>query len=214
MRLLRSIRARLAGSREQAEAAPDLVIVGLGNPGPRYEGTRHNVGFRVVEELADRHAGSWQEDPGLEALTCRIAIGGKRCLLVEPLTFMNRSGRSVRRVFERWSDLEPSTHLLVVEDDLDLPTGRIRLRPGGGAGGHRGLGAVLDALGTKAIARLRFGIGRPDGSIPVMDWVLAPFPSDEEREVLPRALGQAADAIEMMVREGRAPAMAHFNAAG
>jgi len=211
MRRLRSIRARFSASRDRSESAPALVIVGLGNPGSRFERTRHNVGFRVVEKLADRFDGCWQEDPGLEARTCRVEIAGRPCLLVEPLTFMNRSGGSVRRIFERWPDLDPTKDLLVIEDDLDLPTGRIRLRPGGGAGGHRGLGDILDALGTKTIPRLRFGIGHPGASATVIDWVLAPFSSEEENEVLPKALEHAANAVETRVREGLISAMGRFN---
>ncbi len=212
MRLLRAIRARFSGPRDRPAPAPGFVIAGLGNPGPRYEATRHNVGFRVVEKLAHRFGGNWQEDSDLEARTCRVEIADRTCLLVEPLTFMNRSGSSLGRVFARWPELEPTKDLLVVEDDLDLPIGRIRLRPGGGAGGHRGLGDILDVLGTKAISRLRFGIGHPGASTTVIDWVLEPFSPEDEAARLPAALERAADAVEMTVREGLVPAMGRFNA--
>lgn len=190
---------------------PARVIIGLGNPGERYAGTRHNVGFRVVECLAARSRSAWQRDPALDARVAWAEIAGVDCLLLEPQTFMNRSGASAAALLDRWPELDPEADLLVVHDDLDLPTGRIRLRPSGGAGGQRGMADILAALDTRAIARLRFGIGHPGERAEVLDWVLSPF-SPEQEEVVASAVGRAADAIELSIREGLSQAMGQFNA--
>ena len=213
IRFLRGLGSRLFGSREDSGCEPTRVIVGLGNPGPEYAATRHNVGFRIVEGLAARFDGAWREDPSLDSRTCCVEIAGESCLLVQPQSFMNRSGTSVRRVFERWPELDATADLLVIQDDLDLPTGRLRLRPGGGAGGHRGLADILEALGTRSVPRLRFGVGHPGTSGTVVDWVLEPFPAEEESTILPNAIERAVDAIEMSIREGLTLAMGRFNAA-
>jgi PTH1 family peptidyl-tRNA hydrolase len=151
-------------------------------------------------------------DPELQAQVSEIEIDGQVVLLVQPQTFMNRSGESVELALERWPELVPESDLLVVYDDMDLPTGRIRLRPTGGAGGHRGIGDILDRLDTKAVPRLRFGIGHPGRAEAVLDWVLQPFSEEEERRDLPEALARAADAVEAVVTEGVARAMGRFNA--
>jgi PTH1 family peptidyl-tRNA hydrolase len=124
---------------------------------------------------------------------------------------MNRSGTALVAALERWPELDPSTDLLIVYDDLDLPTGRLRLRPSGGGGGHRGIGDILLELDTKQIPRLRFGVGHPGSADAVIGWVLERFGSEEESSVLPDALARAADAIEMTIREGVTPAMGQFN---
>lgn len=202
-----------AGEFAGSEAkAPEWLLVGLGNPGPRYATTRHNVGFRILEQLAARAGGAWRNDRALEARTAPVELAGRRCLLVEPQTFMNRSGRSVEAALERWPELDPTQRVLVVYDDVDLPTGRIRLRPSGGAGGHRGIGDILEVLGRTDVPRLRFGVGRPAWSSQVPDWVLEPF-SDEEERTLPEAIARAVEALEAVVREGLRPAMGQFNAA-
>jgi PTH1 family peptidyl-tRNA hydrolase len=197
--------------------------VGLGNPGSKYASTRHNVGFRIVEMLADRHrdghrhghgpgqGGEWRNDRALEAKISFVELDREVCLLIEPQTFMNRSGSVLLAALERWPELDPKTDLLIVYDDLDLPTGRIRLRPSGGSGGHRGIGDILLELDTKEIPRLRFGVGHPGSAGEVVDWVLEPFSAEEEAMVLPDALSRAVDAIEMVTREGVTPAMGHFN---
>lgn len=193
--------------------APERLVVGLGNPGPEYAATRHNVGFRVVELLA-RHAGAvFVADSGLRGRTARVRLAGRDCVLLEPMTFMNRSGESVAAALERWPGLAPERDLLVVFDDLDLPPGRLRLRPGGGAGGHRGLGDIVRALASQAIPRLRFGIGHPGSAAQVVDWVLEPFTAAEEAEILPAALERAADAVGCVLGEGLTVAMGRFNAA-
>lgn len=193
-----------------AESPPDRLIVGLGNPGPEYAVHRHNIGFRVVERLAERAGAEWFDDRGLEARLARVEIGGLGVCLMEPQTFMNRSGQSVERACARWQGLAPAEHVCVVYDDLDLPTGRLRVRRGGGAGGHRGMASVLDELGTRAIPRLRFGVGHPGQSQAVIDWVLGPFAPQEEAR-LDEAIDRAADALECAVREGIEPAMGRFN---
>ncbi|MFO0690739.1 MAG: aminoacyl-tRNA hydrolase [Myxococcota bacterium] len=189
------------------------MVVGLGNPGPEYAATRHNVGFRVVERLAAREGVAFADDPGLRSRLARLSIGGRDCALLEPMTYMNRSGESVEAALARWPDLVPERDLLVVFDDLDLPPGRLRLRPSGGAGGHRGLADIVRVFGTQAIPRLRFGIGHPGSAAQVVDWVLEPFSAAEEAEVLPPAIERAADAVACALGEGLTVAMGRFNAA-
>ncbi|MEZ4280216.1 MAG: aminoacyl-tRNA hydrolase [Myxococcota bacterium] len=189
------------------------LVVGLGNPGARYAATRHNIGFRVVERLATRHRAVFAPDDDRSGRLARAAIAGIDCALLEPTTFMNRSGESVQAALASWPHLRPDSDLLVVYDDLDLPTGRLRLRGSGGAGGHRGMADLVRALETTGIPRLRFGIGHPGQRAAVVDWVLEPFLAAEEAEVLPAAIERAADAIECFLREGLAAAMDRFNAA-
>jgi peptidyl-tRNA hydrolase, PTH1 family len=193
--------------------APSALVVGLGNPGSKYADTRHNIGFRVVQCLAARHAGDWQADRALQSMLCRAEIAGKSVALLAPQTFMNRSGESVVAALDRWTGLEPSSDVIVVYDDLDLPTGRIRLRPSGGGGGHNGIGDILDRLETRDIPRLRFGIGHPGSSQGVVDWVLTAFADEEEEEILPSAVEWAADALEAAIGQGVHAAMGRFNAA-
>ena len=194
-------------------AAPTRLLVGLGNPGEEYAATRHNIGFRVVELLAERFAGQWRAEPGLDARVCPIEIDSESCLLVQPQSFMNRSGAAVRAALARWPALNPETGLLIIYDDMDLPTGRLRLRPRGGSGGHRGIGDILRELDMKEIPRLRVGVGHPGSAGEVVDWVLDSFSPDEEALVLPDLLGRAADAVEATIREGVTSAMGQFNAA-
>jgi PTH1 family peptidyl-tRNA hydrolase len=211
MQRVRQLWNRFFGARREPVRTPTRVIVGLGNPGSKYQATRHNVGFRIVQTLCDRHSGEWHDDRSLDAKISFVEIAGEVCLLVEPQTFMNRSGATLLAVLERWPELHPETDLLIVYDDLDLPTGRIRLRPRGGGGGHRGIGDILLELDTKEIPRLRFGVGHPGSARQVIDWVLEPFAAEEESTVLPGALARAADAIEMTIQQGVTPAMGQFN---
>ena len=213
MRRIREFWTRLRGPKTEPLPAPSRLIVGLGNPGARYESSRHNIGFRIVEGLADRAGGEWRSEVSLDARVAPVEFAGEACLLLEPQSFMNRSGRSVAAACERWPDLDPTTDVLVLYDDLDLPTGRIRLRPSGGGGGHRGMGDILVELDTKAVPRLRFGIGHPGSSGGVTDWVLAPFSAQEEAELI-SALARAADAIEVVLRDGMSAAMGQFNRSG
>ena len=183
------------------------VVCGLGNPGDRYRLTRHNVGYRVVDLLADR----WEVSKGRVrdgAATIEVArdepVG--RVLLVKPLRFMNRSGAPVRAAV-RNANADPETELLVVADDVDLPLGKIRLRRGGSAGGHNGLRDVIEALGTDQFARLRVGIGRNGETV---DHVLSTFSRDEEA-LADEAIATAADAVERWLAEGTEAAMNAFN---
>jgi PTH1 family peptidyl-tRNA hydrolase len=209
---VRQLWDRLRGNRRESMRSPTRLIIGLGNPGPKYEATRHNIGFRVVERLADRFGGEWRVDRALDAMVARVDIEGEPCLLVQPQTFMNRSGATLRAALECWPELDPETDLLIVYDDMDLEPGRVRLRPRGGGGGHRGIGDILDELDTKRIPRLRFGVGHPGSSRETIDWVLEPFAPEDESTILPDALAKATDAIVMTIRDGITAAMGQFNA--
>lgn len=202
----------VAAAQETARAAPARLIVGLGNPGPEYARTRHNAGFLVLEGLAERQGALWAEDVELEARVAWVDLGGAPALLMAPQTYMNRSGRSVEAALERWPDLDPERDLLVIYDDLDLPTGRLRLRPSGGAGGHRGMGDIQAVLETKGIRRLRFGVGHPGkGGQPVVDYVLSPFP-EAESALLADAIERAVEAVEEIASDDFAAVMGRFNA--
>lgn len=189
-----------------------LLVAGLGNPGERYERTRHNAGFAVLDALASRlscrFAGS--RFNGLLA-EGQDALSGSRLLLLKPQTFMNLSGLSVQPAM-RWYRLEPSRDLLVISDDLDLPPGRLRLRAGGSAGGQKGLASVIQHLGTDQFARLRVGVGRP--VLPGMDaasYVLL-RPGVEEAAVLDAAVSRAAEAVLDWSRNGTTLAANRVNA--
>lgn len=185
------------------------AVAGLGNPGPRYAGTRHNVGFYVIDELTRRWGvGVERYERRFEAQTSEAQIGDQRVLLFKPQTYMNLSGRSVLAVrqFFKLDDAD----LLVLCDDLDLPTGRIRLRAGGSGGGQKGLENVLLRLASNDVPRLRIGIGKVDKSV-TTEYVLGRFAPDE-RETMEGAIGRAADAVECWIREGIETAMNRFNA--
>lgn len=184
------------------------VICGLGNPGERYLLTRHNVGFRVVDLLADRWgltgAGRAREGAARLEATRPEPIG--RVLLVKPLRFMNQSGAALKAAM-RQIDVDPATDLLVICDDIDLPLGKVRLRRSGSAGGHNGLRDIIAAFGSDAFNRLRVGIGRSGEPV---DHVLATF-KPGERELATEAIATAADAAEQWLRDGIEAAMSSFN---
>jgi PTH1 family peptidyl-tRNA hydrolase len=183
------------------------VIVGLGNPGERYEQTRHNVGFMVMETLAREASGRWM--PCQLSRTCRIEIGGHRILLVEPLTYMNQSGRVVSGLL---SALQRSARdLLLVVDDLNLPFGRIRIRERGTSGGHHGLESILAALNTDEIGRIRIGIGEEHMPQDKADFVLSDFPPGKRAE-LDSMIIRAGNAVKSILSDGVAKTMAIFNA--
>jgi len=184
------------------------LIVGLGNPGRRYRGTRHNVGWEVISRLARRAGITVDEDEGFSEVG-RGSIKGIRVLLARPQTYVNVSGAAVRDLRRRHR-VSPQD-IIVVVDDLDLPLGRIRLRPGGSAGGHNGLKSIIDALGTTEFPRLRVGIGRPPAGIDPAEHVLTRFGPDEQA-ALDGALERAAEALEVAVVSGIAAAMNRFNA--
>lgn len=186
------------------------VIVGLGNPGPRYERTRHNAGFLLVGELAAAHLiGLGQVRHG--ARSGEGVIAGHRCLLALPQAYMNRSGESVRRILS-YTGLDPGA-LLVVHDDMDLPLGRLRLRRGGGAGGHRGIASIIEHLGSPEFARLKIGVGRPPEGVPAEGYVLQEF-AVSERDTLRETLVRGAAAIEVFLVSGLEAAMNACNPAG
>ncbi|MBI5760051.1 MAG: aminoacyl-tRNA hydrolase [Planctomycetales bacterium] len=186
------------------------VVVGLGNPGRKYEGTRHNVGFQLVAELARRH-GARSPKTKFEAEIAEIQLGSERVLLVAPQTFMNASGRSVRPLADFYQ-LELS-NLLVVCDDIALPLGRIRLRKSGSSGGQKGLENILQQLGTQEVARLRIGVDAPPPQMDAADYVLGRF-GKWEAGVVDTALMRAADAVEAWVIDGLVTAMNRFNPPG
>lgn len=181
------------------------AIVGLGNPGPKYSGTRHNAGFMAVDELAARHGMRLEEKKLYSA--SKGSINGHNALLVEPLTFMNLSGSAVVEC-RRKHGTEPED-LIVISDDLDLPVGRIKLSTGGSSGGHRGLESIIQSIGTREFIRIRIGIGR-DPESPAEVYVLKRF-RPEEREDIQAAVSLAADAVEMIIAEGMERAMNSFN---
>src|SRR5215813_15595 len=195
--------------RRQKMSATKLIC-GLGNPGREYEQHRHNVGFQVVDALCRRREVKLDQRK-FEARIGQALIGDQRVLFLEPLTFMNASGSSVAAAL-RFYKIAPE-QLLVIHDELDLPFGRLQLKRGGGAGGHRGLSSLIDSLGTDDFARLRFGIGKPEGPDAkerVIGFVLSGF-SSEERQALGDLIERAADAAEAWCGEGLASAMNRFN---
>lgn len=190
--------------------ATPFLIVGLGNPGGQYEETRHNVGFQVVDALARQWGASRFQKKFSGLLGECQAEGGAKVLLLKPQTYMNLSGDSVQPTVAFYK-IDPVTSVLVVSDDLDLPTGRLRLRKSGGSGGHNGLKSIIQSLGTEGFARLRVGIGRPETTGPqVKDHVLA-APSKAERELIQRAVDRAAQAAAAVVKDGVEKAMNVFN---
>ena len=185
------------------------LVVGLGNPGPRYRHTRHNAGFRVLDAVAAR-AGAGPAESRFAGRYAEGMLAGERVGLLAPETFMNRSGEALALALAALPSVEPAADLLVVLDDADLPLGRLRLRARGSSGGHNGLADVLERLATDAVPRLRFGIGRPEEPRDTVDYVLEPFAPAEE-VLLAEALPRAADAVACFVAEGSAAAMNRFN---
>jgi len=183
------------------------LIVGLGNPGGQYARHRHNIGFMAVERIAEDHGfGPWRSK--FQAQVAEGRLAGDKALLIKPQTFMNLSGQSVGEAM-RFYKLSPEEDLLVLVDDVALPCGQIRLRGGGGAGGHNGLSDIQQKLGTDAYPRLRIGIDRP-GPIPQRDYVLGKFRPDQ-RELVESACDEAAEAAACWVTEGLSTAMNRFN---
>jgi len=183
-----------------------LLIAGLGNPGPRYTGTRHNVGFETVDLLARRHVVSFARK--FKGEYGVVEIGGEQVVLLKPMTYMNDSGESVAEA-ARWFELEPA-RVLVVHDDMDLALGKLRLRPRGSSGGHRGVESVIKHLGTTEFPRLKIGIGRPPAGMDPVDFVLSPF-TPEERAIIDQTIARAADAIEFLVTHTIDETMSRFN---
>jgi PTH1 family peptidyl-tRNA hydrolase len=183
------------------------LVVGLGNPGRKYEGTRHNVGFAVLAELAKRLAAGRPKEKFHGELV-EAELGGERLLLVGPLCYMNNSGTSVLAARDYFA--LPNENLLVVCDDLNLPLARLRFRPGGSAGGHKGLLDIIAKLGTDGFPRLRIGIGSPPVHWDATDFVLGRF-TDMEKPDMALAIGSAADAVADWVRQGIPFCMNRYN---
>ena len=186
------------------------LIVGLGNPGPEYRETRHNIGFMVADVLVDRWrvADRWREK--FEALQIKHAVGDDQVVLVKPLTFMNLSGQAVQATAAFYK-IEPGD-VFIVTDDVALPLGRLRARRDVGAGGHNGLKSVIQHLGTQAFPRMRVGVGRGEGDRDLSDHVLGRFDASE-RDTVSAAVLRAADATEMFISEGIERVMNVFNVA-
>ena len=185
------------------------LVAGLGNPGSEYTGTRHNVGYEVVDVIAKRHGAAFDfADMNRDAATAKWRRPDEPVLLAKPLTFMNLSGQAVGQLL-RFYKIEPSDFLIVC-DDVNLPLGRLRARASGSEGGHNGLRSIAESLGTIDYARLRIGVGRGDARRGLADHVLARFEKDEVPGI-EDAIARAADAVEMWIADGLARMMNTFN---
>jgi peptidyl-tRNA hydrolase, PTH1 family len=187
----------------------DVLVVGLGNPGPEYASTRHNLGFMVTDRLAGEWSASWRTK--FSGRLAEARDGDLRLALLQPQTFMNLSGRSVAAAM-RFYKLEPDA-LVVVHDEIDLPLGDVRAKFAGGLAGHNGLRSLRDSLGTDEFARVRIGVGRPERGerMPVADWVLRPFPAEVD---VPALVERGSECTLAVVRDGVDAAMTRFNRAG
>ncbi|QGG97114.1 aminoacyl-tRNA hydrolase [Actinomarinicola tropica] len=186
-----------------------MLVVGLGNPGAQYEGTRHNIGVEVVELLASRHGGRLRKSKEL-ALTDEVHVGGRRLALAFPQTYMNLSGDAVGLLVKRYG-IEDPAHLVVVHDELDLPVGRLKLKMGGGLAGNNGLKSIKAHLKSAEFGRVRIGIGKPPSSQRGADHVLR-HPTKAERTELDVVVQEAADAVELILSDGFEAAMNRYNA--
>ncbi len=200
------LRKRLGAERRGTPA--DWLVIGLGNPGNQFDGTRHNVGAEVVEILARRH-GTGLERSKERALTAEVTLGSARVALAFPQTFMNNSGESAQMLVRRYG-IEDSNQIVIVHDELDLELGRLKLKAGGGLAGHNGLRSITQHLGTTDYCRLRIGIGKPPASQRGRDWVLR-RPTSTEQEVLDVSVQRAADGVERLVASGIDAAMEQTN---
>jgi PTH1 family peptidyl-tRNA hydrolase len=186
------------------------LVIGLGNPGPAYAATRHNAGFLVVTLLAERTGSRFKafKGAGGRAEVAEIRLAGAPAVLARPLSYMNDSGGPVASIARFYK--VPTERIVVVHDDLDLPFGALRLKRGGGDGGHNGLRSITAALGGKDYLRVRLGIGRPPGRQDAADYVLRPF-STAERKELGYHVDRAADAVEALLRDGLERAQNEYN---
>ena len=192
--------------RGAAASTLHLLVVGLGNPGREYERDRHNVGWQVVDELGRRRDASFKGK--FSGRLAEIRVGDARLALLKPETFMNDSGRSVGAAAAFFN--VPVERILVVHDEVDLETGRLQARAGGGLAGHNGLRSIARTLGSQEFLRLRIGVGRPERGDPrpVADYVLSPFTSEDDGGAI---VARAADAVEMLANDGLERAAAAFN---
>jgi PTH1 family peptidyl-tRNA hydrolase len=187
------------------------LIVGLGNPGAQYSRNRHNVGQMVLDELAGRVGGTFKiHKARAQVLEGRLGIGAPRVVLAKPVTYMNVSGGPVSGL-ARFYDIDPS-RVVAVHDEIDIPFNTVKLKLGGGEGGHNGLRDISKALATKDYLRVRVGVGRPPGRMDTADFVLRDFAPAEKKE-LPFLLDEAADAVELLIRDGLTAAQQRFHPA-
>ena len=188
--------------------SPSWMLVCLGNPGEEYENTRHNVGFMVADELAERQGKPIQRLK-FKALTNIVSIGKEKVLIMKPVTYMNLSGEAVRPAMDFYKI--PADHVLVVSDDVYLEVGRLRIRTKGSAGGHNGLKNIIQHMGTDQFPRVRIGVGeKPHPDYDMADWVLGKF-SPEDRKVIDQTVKRAADAIECIMDLGLMRGMGKYN---
>lgn len=201
------LRKLFSMNRAESEDNAPYLIVGLGNPGREYQQNRHNVGFMVIDRLAQR-LGAGFSRLEQKALITKTDHQGRRLILAKPQTYMNLSGKAVGALLRYYK--VPLENLMVAYDDVDIPFGTLRLRYAGGAGGQKGMKSIIQQLGTQDFPRLRVGIDRPPGRMAAADYVLQDFSKDEV-EMLPQITDEAADAILLFVREGLDAAMNQFN---
>ena len=175
-----------------------IIIVGLGNPGRGYARHRHNLGFTVVDRLAEETRGTWSKNKE-KTLVCETEVENESVVLVKPQTFMNLSGKAVAPVVERHK--AAIGRMIVVHDDLDLAAGRVRVKVGGGDGGHKGIRSIADSLRFRDFVRLRLGIGRPPTGVPPEEFVLTPF-AQEEHDLLEQLIEQGCQAVRLIVLQG------------
>lgn len=187
-----------------------FLIAGLGNPGRQYEKTRHNMGFDTIDELIDRHRIP-QGGIAHKAMYGKGMIAGEKVLAVKPLTYMNLSGEAIRE-YVNYYKMDPETELIVIYDDIDLDLGQIRIRKKGSAGGHNGIKSIIAQIGTQNFYRIKVGVGAKPKGWDLADYVLGRF-SSEERELVDKAICDAADAVEMILKDGIEAAMNHYNGA-
>lgn len=186
----------------------EWLVVCLGNPGDKYDGTRHNVGFMVADEIGERKRIPIQRLK-FKALTNTCELGGAKVLLMKPITYMNLSGEAVRQAADFYKI--PAQRVLVVADDVALPVGKLRIRAKGSAGGHNGLKSIIQHLGSEEFPRLKIGVGeKPHPDYDLADWVLGKF-AGEDRKTIDAAVKRAADAVEAVIRDGAEKAMGKFN---
>lgn len=183
------------------------LIAGLGNPGSRYEKTRHNVGFLVLEEFIRRQQLEFKEKEAYKI--CKGSLGDEKIILLEPLTFMNRSGAAVREIMQK-SNISPEK-LIVIHDDLDLETGILKIRKKGSSGGHKGIESIIQNIGTQEFIRLKIGIGR-DPFVPTEKYVLSKF-RKEEIQLIKEAIAKAVESAQAIITDGVESAMNRFNRA-
>ena len=189
-------------------SAVDWLIVGLGNPGQKYEHTRHNMGFLTVDLLAEK-AGVKLNKVKFKAAYNILNFAGCKCLVMKPQTYMNLSGEAVREAVQFYKI--PADHVLVIYDDISLPVGKLRVRPSGSAGGHNGIKNIIAHLGTQEVPRVKIGVGAPSGGGDEMiDWVIG-APSQAERKILAESFEKAIGAAECIIQKGCQQAMNSFN---